>query len=57
MLQMANGTILDRAVQAWESEEWAYLHPTLGSCPQYELTHRIAEEYPVCFDESLFQLV
>lgn len=54
---MANETILDRAVQAWESEEWAYLHPTLGSCPQYELTHRIAEEYPVCFDESLFQLV
>jgi hypothetical protein len=37
--------------------DWAYLHPTLVPPPQYALTHRIAEEYPGYFDESLCKLL
>jgi hypothetical protein len=51
------GTILDRAVRLWEVSSFAYLYPNLTNVEEFELSHRIAEEYPGYFDDELLKLL
>ena len=53
----APGTILDRAIRSWEEAGVAFLYPVLGEPEQYELSRRIAEDYPGYFDDELFALL